>query len=127
MIEVEHLTKRYGTVTAVDDVTFRVNKGEILGFLGPNGAGKTTTMLKRIAGILGWVGTAAVAVAVYIRMFKSDWAQYGVYAAWVGLVLVLLYLLSQWKETAASMGPRSPWRRPFRTRRPTLPRHCVPR
>ena len=44
MIEVEHLTKRYGSVTAVDDVSFKVNKGEILGFLGPNGAGKTTTM-----------------------------------------------------------------------------------
>ena len=44
MIEVHHLTKRYGTVTAVDDVTFRVERGEILGFLGPNGAGKTTTM-----------------------------------------------------------------------------------
>ena len=44
MIEVEHLTKRYGSVTAVDDISFRVNKGEILGFLGPNGAGKTTTM-----------------------------------------------------------------------------------
>jgi ABC-2 type transport system ATP-binding protein len=44
MIEVQHLTKRYGTVTAVDDVSFRVDAGEILGFLGPNGAGKTTTM-----------------------------------------------------------------------------------
>jgi ABC-2 type transport system ATP-binding protein len=44
VIEVEHLTKRYGSVTAVDDVSFKVNKGEILGFLGPNGAGKTTTM-----------------------------------------------------------------------------------
>jgi gliding motility-associated transport system ATP-binding protein len=44
MIEVQHLTKRYGPVTAVDDVSFRVEKGEILGFLGPNGAGKTTTM-----------------------------------------------------------------------------------
>ena len=44
MIEVEHLTKRYGSVTAVDDISFRVNQGEILGFLGPNGAGKTTTM-----------------------------------------------------------------------------------
>ena len=44
MIEVQHLTKQYGRVTAVDDVTFRVDKGEILGFLGPNGAGKTTTM-----------------------------------------------------------------------------------
>ena len=44
MIEVQSLTKRYGPVTAVSDVTFRVEAGEILGFLGPNGAGKTTTM-----------------------------------------------------------------------------------
>ena len=44
MIEVQHITKQYGRVTAVDDVSFRVERGEILGFLGPNGAGKTTTM-----------------------------------------------------------------------------------
>jgi ABC-2 type transport system ATP-binding protein len=44
MIEVESLTKRYGRATAVDGISFRVEKGEILGFLGPNGAGKTTTM-----------------------------------------------------------------------------------
>jgi len=44
MIEVESLTKRYGRTTAVDGVSFRVERGEILGFLGPNGAGKTTTM-----------------------------------------------------------------------------------
>jgi ABC-2 type transport system ATP-binding protein len=44
MIEVDNLTKRYGTHTAVDGISFRVQKGEILGFLGPNGAGKTTTM-----------------------------------------------------------------------------------
>jgi ABC-2 type transport system ATP-binding protein len=44
VIEVQNLTKRYGRVTAVDDVSFRVERGEILGFLGPNGAGKTTTM-----------------------------------------------------------------------------------
>jgi gliding motility-associated transport system ATP-binding protein len=44
MIEVEGLTKRYGRQTAVDGITFNVQKGEILGFLGPNGAGKTTTM-----------------------------------------------------------------------------------
>ena len=44
MIEVENLTKYYGTHPAIEDVTFTVNKGEIVGFLGPNGAGKTTTM-----------------------------------------------------------------------------------
>ena len=44
MIEVQHLSKQYGPVRAVDDVSFRAEAGEILGFLGPNGAGKTTTM-----------------------------------------------------------------------------------
>ena len=44
MIEVQNLSKHYGTVKAVDDVSFRAEAGEILGFLGPNGAGKTTTM-----------------------------------------------------------------------------------
>ncbi|HPT78419.1 MAG TPA: ATP-binding cassette domain-containing protein [Candidatus Atribacteria bacterium] len=44
MIQVENLTKRYGQHVAVDNISFTVNPGEILGFLGPNGAGKTTTM-----------------------------------------------------------------------------------
>lgn len=44
MIHVQHLTKRYGQHTAIEDVSFVVQKGEILAFLGPNGAGKTTTM-----------------------------------------------------------------------------------
>jgi gliding motility-associated transport system ATP-binding protein len=44
MIEVRNLTKRYGDLTAIQDVSFGVGRGEILGFLGPNGAGKTTTM-----------------------------------------------------------------------------------
>jgi ABC-2 type transport system ATP-binding protein len=61
VIEVQHLSKRYGAFTAVDDVRFRAESGEILGFLGPNGAGKTTTM--RI--ITGYMpaseGTATVA------------------------------------------------------------------
>jgi len=44
MIQVEHLTKKFGRIVAVDDISFKVKKGEIIGFLGPNGAGKTTTM-----------------------------------------------------------------------------------
>ncbi len=44
MIEIKNLTKSYGTKKAVDNISFTVNRGEILGFLGPNGAGKTTTM-----------------------------------------------------------------------------------
>ncbi|MEW6535934.1 MAG: ATP-binding cassette domain-containing protein [Candidatus Auribacterota bacterium] len=44
MIEVKNLTRNYGTTIAVNDVSFSVKKGEVLGFLGPNGAGKTTTM-----------------------------------------------------------------------------------
>src|SRR4051812_49082969 len=44
MIEVQNLTKRYGTVTAVDNLSFRAESGCVTGFLGPNGAGKSTTM-----------------------------------------------------------------------------------
>lgn len=44
MVRVEHLTKRYGPTIGVKDLSFQVDRGEVLGFLGPNGAGKTTTM-----------------------------------------------------------------------------------
>ena len=51
MIEISHLTKRFNQFTAVDDMSFTVGEGEVLGFLGPNGAGKSTTM-KVITGFL---------------------------------------------------------------------------
>ena len=66
MIEAERLSKRYGDLLAVDDVSFTVEQGEVVGFLGPNGAGKTTTMriltgflpptdgTARIAGVPDW-------------------------------------------------------------------------
>jgi len=51
MIEIEGLTKRFGAVAAVSDLSLKVSKGEVLGFLGPNGAGKSTTM-KMVTGYL---------------------------------------------------------------------------
>ena len=51
MIQTQQLSKRYGSLVAVDELSFDVGQGEVLGFLGPNGAGKSTTM-KMIAGFL---------------------------------------------------------------------------
>ncbi|MDO8660007.1 MAG: ATP-binding cassette domain-containing protein, partial [Candidatus Parcubacteria bacterium] len=44
MIEIKNITKKYGSFVAVDDISLKVNKGEVFAFLGPNGAGKTTTI-----------------------------------------------------------------------------------
>ncbi len=61
MIEVEGLCKYFGDFVAIEDVSFRVNRGEVLGFLGPNGAGKTTTM-KILTGFMSpSAGTARIA------------------------------------------------------------------
>jgi ABC-2 type transport system ATP-binding protein len=51
MIELNHVSKQYGTMRAVDDLTLHIRRGEIFGFIGPNGAGKTTT-IKMLGGIL---------------------------------------------------------------------------
>jgi ABC-2 type transport system ATP-binding protein len=61
VIEVEHLSKAYNGRKAVDDISFKVDKGEILGFLGPNGAGKTTTMRILTCYMPATEGTARVA------------------------------------------------------------------
>ena len=61
MIDVQHITKRYGDRTAIERVTFSVNTGEVLAFLGPNGAGKTTTMRILTCFMPATEGTATVA------------------------------------------------------------------
>lgn len=61
MISVRHLSKRYAGHTAVDDISFEVDRGEIVGFLGPNGAGKSTTMRILTCYLSATRGTASVA------------------------------------------------------------------
>jgi ABC-2 type transport system ATP-binding protein len=61
MIKVEHLTKKYPSTTAIEDLNFEVAKGEVVGLLGPNGAGKTTTMRVLAGFIPATSGSASVA------------------------------------------------------------------
>ena len=61
LIEAEHLVKRYGAVTAVDDISFDVARGDVLGFLGPNGAGKSTTFRMITGFLVPTEGTVRVA------------------------------------------------------------------
>ncbi|HQT78768.1 MAG TPA: ABC transporter ATP-binding protein [Rhodopila sp.] len=60
LIEIDGLTKRFGAFTAVDDVSFQVHRGEVLGFLGPNGAGKSTTMRMLAGFMIPTAGTARI-------------------------------------------------------------------
>jgi ABC-2 type transport system ATP-binding protein len=68
MVSVQHLVKRYGARLAVDDLSFTVAKGEVVGFLGPNGAGKSTTL--RI--LAGFLGATSGKVAIDGRDVKDD-------------------------------------------------------
>ncbi len=70
MIEVRGLTKRYGSVTAVDDLSFTIPRGRITGFLGPNGAGKTTT-LRILLGLVGPTSGQATIAGKRYRALES--------------------------------------------------------
>jgi ABC-type multidrug transport system ATPase subunit len=65
-INAQHLVRRFGTFTAVDDVSFRVEKGEIFGFLGPNGSGKTT-VIKMLTGLLPLTAGDATIYGIDVR------------------------------------------------------------
>ncbi len=67
LLEVEHLTKRFGDFTAVDDLSFSIARGEIVGLLGPNGAGKTTT----IHMLLGLITPSAGQIRVFGKPFDA--------------------------------------------------------
>jgi ABC-type uncharacterized transport system involved in gliding motility auxiliary subunit len=63
--------------------------------------------MQQILSILGWVGTALVFAAVAIRFIRPEWEQYGTWAAWGGLALVILYTLGQWREIVAYFRRRN--------------------
>src|SRR5438270_7277438 len=65
-IQADHLVRRFGKITAVDDVSFRVEKGEIFGFLGPNGSGKTT-VIKMLIGLLPLTAGSAFVQGLDVR------------------------------------------------------------
>jgi ABC-2 type transport system ATP-binding protein len=76
MIEIEHLTKRYGKKTAVDDLTFTVKPGVVTGFLGPNGAGKSTTM-RAVVGLDAPTGGLARVNGKHYSEFRSPLTEVG--------------------------------------------------
>jgi ABC-type uncharacterized transport system involved in gliding motility auxiliary subunit len=55
-------------------------------------------MVNRIVGVIGWIGTALVFGAVAVRVLRPEWIQYAQYAAWAGLVCVLIYMVGQWRD-----------------------------
>jgi ABC-type uncharacterized transport system involved in gliding motility auxiliary subunit len=63
-------------------------------------------MLKRIGSIIGWVGTALVFAAVAIRFLRPEWDRYAYWGAWAGLVCVLIYTLSQWRDIVGAFRRR---------------------
>lgn len=64
-------------------------------------------MLQRILSIIGWLGTVIVFAAFGIRLFRPQWDQYGVYAAWAGLACVLIYTAGQWRDIFKVMKQRN--------------------
>lgn len=76
-IETHHLTKQYGSVTAVDDLSLRVNRGEIYAFLGLNGAGKTTTIRMLLGLVKPTTGQAVVLGTTVRQGSRQPWASVG--------------------------------------------------
>ena len=79
MLEVKGLTKRYNSIAAVDDVSFRIDPGEVYGYLGPNGSGKTTTV-KMLTGLLepsaGGIFSTGGTFARTWSDIANDWATF---------------------------------------------------
>src|SRR6185436_18543976 len=63
-------------------------------------------MMKNILSIIGWIGTLLVFGAVAVRFLRPEWNQYAQWAAWAGLVCVLIYMAGQWRDVRSFYGGR---------------------
>ena len=63
-------------------------------------------MLKKIVGVIGWVGTALIFAAVGIRFIRPEWMQYGTWLTWAGLACILFYMIGQWRDVVTFYGRR---------------------
>ena len=102
MIEVSELTKRYAGHPAVANVSFHVNRGEIVGLLGPNGAGKSTTM-RILSGFLPATG-GTVRVAGYDVFTQSAPARS---QTWQSFTLISLFGMKSFSKITFTFAPRA--------------------
>ena len=103
-LEVERLSKRYGDLVAVDEISFGVGQGELFGILGPNGAGKTTTleMIEGLrtpdAGLITILGQNALREIVNRGNGLSDiWLDWAILAAWAAGGLLVSLRVFRWQ------------------------------
>jgi energy-coupling factor transporter ATP-binding protein EcfA2 len=132
MIEVDRLTKRFGSVTAVDGLSFTVRPGHVTGFLGPNGAGKTTTMRVILGLDAPTSGTARVNQKRYAELGLDTegiaWIRqfFKALAAEGRTVLVSSHLMSEMSQTADHLIVIGRGRPPSQAS-PPAPRRPTPR
>lgn len=94
IVEVKNLTKRFGSFTAVDDISFSIAEGEIVGLLGPNGAGKTTT----IDMLLGILKPTSGNISIFNKQFEQNRQQILQYMNFSAAYINLPYRMKIWEN-----------------------------
>ncbi len=123
LIRVRNLTKKFGSFTAVDRITFDITKGEILGFLGPNGAGKTTT----IKMILGLLRITSGEVFIKNLNVKKDLKKIKTFIGYMSQKFSLYPLLSSYENMEFFGGVSGLSRSQIRTHKENISREVPPK
>ena len=93
VVQTEHLTKKFGSFTAVDDINMSIEEGEVYGFLGPNGAGKSTT-IRMLCGLLA--PTSGKGLVLGLSLIHISWEGHPLGFIFVGFVAVLMTIAAIW-------------------------------